>query len=78
MQADTVWRSRIRSGYRSSEEYRRLGKSYYVCGYLDPLSLDQSLAMARVLVQRGWSAGLERAERIVPPRPARRRFYSAI
>ena len=44
MQADTVWLHRIGSDCCSSERYRCLSKSYCVCGYLEPLSLGQSLA----------------------------------
>ena len=40
MQADTVWRRRIGSDYRSSEGCQRLGKSSCICGNLEPLSLD--------------------------------------
>jgi len=36
MQADTVWRRRVRSHYWRSEGYRCLGKSRWVCGYLEP------------------------------------------
>ena len=55
MQADTVWRSRVRSDYRSSEGYQRLGKSRCVCDYLEPLSLGLSLAMASG--KSHWSTG---------------------
>jgi hypothetical protein len=40
MQADTVWRGRIWSDYRSLEGYWRLGESNCVGQYLEPLSLD--------------------------------------
>jgi hypothetical protein len=36
MQADTVWRHRIRSDYCRSEGYRCPGKSRCVCGHLEP------------------------------------------
>jgi hypothetical protein len=55
MHAGFVWQCRIQSGYRSSEEYRRPGKSYYVCGYLDPLSSLKERVGVRVGLACGFA-----------------------
>ena len=46
MQPDNVWRRRIRSHYWRSERYYRPARSRCVGGYLVPLSLGLSLALA--------------------------------